>query len=149
MFDGLVKIVDILMNTIYNNKKNCTKYSLSNLNDIFQALNLLRKMNITNHNQQTIPSVLKAQTKDESTGSRRTTNRYKKLCRLTMMALVWVAACVPSNIIGVIFFFKNQSSENSQLAEIPAFHIDKLEGYKEMSSEKKSNLSTELSDLVS
>ena len=107
------------------------------------------EMNFTNDTNQAVRSVLRSETKDEITGRRRNSNRYGRGCHLTMMFIVWVAVCVPSNIIGVIFYVKNQNLEDSRLVTKPVLDLDTLEGYKEMKDKHTANFSTELLEGVS
>ena len=49
--------------------------------------------------------------------ARRGSRQFSRRCRIAIMIMIWTATCIPSNIIAAIFFFKNMSSDSSQIVD--------------------------------
>ena len=72
--------------------------------------------------------------------ARRRSHQFSRRCRIAIMIMIWIATCVPSNIIAAIFFFKNMSTDSSQLEESPVVDTSSHDEHIEMGDQNIEDL---------
>ena len=72
--------------------------------------------------------------------ARRRSHQFSRRFRIAIMIMIWIATCVPSNIIAVIFFFKNMGTDSSQLVESSVVDTSNYDEHIEMEDENIKDL---------
>ena len=87
----------------------------------------------------------------EKSNSRKGANQNSKRCRFAILGMLWVATCIPSNIIGAIFFYKTQnlpSFQSVRNSDASDLDMNNLIEIPTISSEHVFNTSSDLKDEV-
>ena len=105
-----------------------------------------------------LPDPCGSETHRERTKTISETNLCSKRFRLAIMYTIWIATLIPSNIIAVIFFFKNINSNSMEIGNstvIGSPHgshshspnsLDSPNGFNHISKEKWKNISSDRKD---
>ena len=71
------------------------------------------------------------------TESRTNTNRFSKRCHIAIFSIIWVATCIPTNIIAAIFFIKTKGIDVSPIRDSPDINIDYHDGSQNISEDHR------------
>ena len=74
--------------------------------------------------------------------SREESNRCNKRCHIAIFCVIWVATCIPTNIIAAIFFFKTKNFDFTEIGDSSDINLDSYDGFENISEEHKINAST-------
>ena len=97
---------------------------------IFQEQTQVFKMRSTHAPEEKTSTSLRIESKLNGLKARRRSHQFSRRCRIAIMIMIWIATCIPSNIIAVIFYFKNMNSDSSQMVESPVvdtIHDEQIE----------------------
>ena len=83
------------------------------------------------------------------TESRQNTNRFSKRCHIAIFSIIWVATCIPTNIIAAIFFFKTKNFDFTEIGDSTDINLDSYDGFENIPEEHKINASTGWEEEVS
>ena len=85
----------------------------------------------------------------ERSESREETNRCGKNCQIAIFCVIWVAICIPTNIIAAIFFFKTKNFDFTEIGDSTDINLDSYDGFENIPEEHKINASTGWEEEVS
>ena len=84
----------------------------------------------------------------ERSESREETNRCSKNCHIAIFCVIWVAICIPTNIIAAIFFFKTKNLDFSQIGDSSDINLESLDEFQNISEEHRINASADWEEEV-
>ena len=83
------------------------------------------------------------------TESREQTNRFSKRCHIAIFCIIWVATCIPTNIIAAIFYFKTKNLNFSQIGDSSDITLDSFDEFQNISEAHRINASADWEGEVS
>ena len=99
---------------------------------IFQEQTQVFEMRSTYAQEENTPTSQRIESKLKGPKASGGSHQFSRRCRIAIMIMIWIATCIPSNIIAAIFFFKNMSTDSSQLVESPVFDTSSNDEHFEM-----------------